>query len=393
MSAAVIDTFERHGRLKTVHPVADILPLLEGSSFDDLVCDIRTHGLREAIVLHPDGSILDGRNRYRACEAAGVEPRYRTWDGVGSPIAYVVSLNLHRRHLDESQRALVAARIATLPHGGDRTTEQTANLQDAPTRAEAGAMVNVSERSVNSARRVLEGGSRELIHAVEQGHVAVSVAAQVVEHSVEQQQHFVSAVISGTRPAEALRQTRRAQVAANMPMTGKFRVVYADPPWHYGNAGVVNDSDSYGRAERHYPTMSIEELCALPVQEHLQENAVLFLWVTSPLLVECAPVISAWGFTYKTSMVWDKVEHNYGHYVSVRHELLLIGTRGSCLPDHPTPMPDSVVVVPRSETHSEKPHEMRQLIERLYDGPRVELFARTHRAGWQTWGNQVAVTT
>ncbi len=177
--------------------------------------------------------------------------------------------------------------------------------------------------------------------------------------------------------------------APTMP-TGKYRVLYADPPWQYGNSGVITGGDNYGRAARHYPTMSIDALCALgdQIEAMAEDDAVLFMWVTSPLLAECFPVIKAWGFTYKTSFVWDKVRHNFGHYNSVRHELLLICTRGSCLPDTPTLL-DSVVTIERSDKHSEKPEEFRGMIDSLYTwGNRLELFARCRVDGWEAWGNE-----
>lgn len=165
----------------------------------------------------------------------------------------------------------------------------------------------------------------------------------------------------------------------------KYRVLYADPPWSYGN----KLTDSYGAVEHHYPTMSISELCSLPVSEIVEENAVLFLWTTSPLLHECFEVISAWGFQYKTSFIWDKVKHNMGHYNSVRHELLLVCTKGSCTPDV-SKLFDSVVSIERSETHSEKPEFFREIIDTLYPyGKRIELFARKSVDGWERWGNQL----
>jgi len=193
--------------------------------------------------------------------------------------------------------------------------------------------------------------------------------------------------------AQAQREQRRANLRPVALPPGIFRVLYADPPWAYGSSGVIGDGDNYGRAERHYPSMSIAELCALDIRSRVADDAVLFLWVTSPLLAECWPVITAWGFQYKASIVWDKVDHNFGNYVSVRHELLLICTRGSCLPDHPTPMPDSVISIPRSSVHSQKPAEFRALIDRLYDGDaqtKVELFAREPVDGWSAWGNALA---
>ncbi len=108
------------------HLYANIFPLLEGEALDSLVDDIRANGLLEPITIH-EGLILDGRNRYRACEAAGIEPQFLKFDG-DDPLGFVLSLNVHRRHLSESQRGMVVAKLETLKHGGDRKREQDANL-------------------------------------------------------------------------------------------------------------------------------------------------------------------------------------------------------------------------------------------------------------------------
>ena len=181
------------------------------------------------------------------------------------------------------------------------------------------------------------------------------------------------------------REKNRMAVNAKIPNlpSGKFRVFYADPPWKYGDQLTEN----YGATKWHYPPMSIADLCAMPIKDLAEGDAVLFLWVTSPLLAECWPVIRAWGFEYKTSFVWDKIKHNMGHYNSVRHELLLVCTRGSCLPEIPK-LFDSVQSIER-KAHSEKPEEFRAIIETLYpSGSKLELFARRKSKGWAVYGNQ-----
>jgi N6-adenosine-specific RNA methylase IME4 len=168
-----------------------------------------------------------------------------------------------------------------------------------------------------------------------------------------------------------------------IPIVGKYRIIYADPPWKYNDKLI----DGYGPAEFHYPTMTIGELCNLSIREMAEENSILFLWVTSPLLEDSFEVIHAWGFEYKTSFVWDKIKHNMGHYNSVRHEFLLVCTHGSCTPDN-MKLFDSVQTIERRE-HSEKPEEFRSIIDTLYiTGKRIELFARRPKEGWEVWGNE-----
>jgi len=164
---------------------------------------------------------------------------------------------------------------------------------------------------------------------------------------------------------------------------GKYDVIYADPPWMYGQEQHGKEKQETV-LETHYPTMPTEDICKLPIWELAADNSVLFLWTTSPKLFEAKQVIDAWGFNYKSSMVWDKVGHNVGYYVSVRHEFLLICTKGSKLPDSHK-LIDSVQTIERTK-HSEKPEKFYEIIEEMYQGKKIELFARVKREGWDTWG-------
>jgi len=338
------------------HPISNLFPLMTEKEISLLSVDISENGQREPIVIL-DGMILDGRNRYRACIKALVQPKSVIYAGK-DPLKDVLSWNLHRRHLNESQRAIVAARLANMQHGGDRKSDQSANLPLDITQPEAAAMLNISSRSLRTAKQIIRD-MPDKVAAIESGEKTITAVR---------------------------RESKREAIEKIIPETpsGKYRVLYADPPWKYGD-GLT---EKYGPAKFHYPSMTITELCELPVKDIAEDNSVLFLWVTSPLLGECWPIIKAWGYKYKTSFVWDKIKHNMGHYNSVRHEFLLICTRGSCLPDIPE-LIDSVQSIERLE-HSQKPEEFRGIIDRLYPtGKRIELFAREEHEKWEAWGNEV----
>lgn len=184
------------------HPITTIFPLIEGQEFKDLVIDIGLHGLRNSIWTWK-GEIIDGRNRARACKIAKVEPRYQEWDGNGSLVAFVLSLNLHRRQLNASERGMLAARAAALMEEEARQ-QRLANLKQgsAPTgskepigenKAETGRsaekaakLAKVSESTVKRAKKVIEEGTPELIEAVDSGKVKVSTAAGWTGLSPEQ---------------------------------------------------------------------------------------------------------------------------------------------------------------------------------------------------------------
>jgi N6-adenosine-specific RNA methylase IME4 len=174
----------------------------------------------------------------------------------------------------------------------------------------------------------------------------------------------------------------------NQPLqvSRRYPLIYVDPVWHFQNYGEA--TGLHGAAAEHYPTMLTAEICALPVGDVATADAVLFLWTTNPHLPDALQVLGAWGFMYKTNIVWVKDKAGLGFFVRGQHELLIIATRGDFPAPLPAARPPSVITAARRE-HSRKPDEVYELIERMYPSlPKIELFARHARPGWDTWGNQ-----
>ena len=191
------------------HPRANIFPLFDPKDLGELADDIAAHGLREPIVMH-EGMILDGRNRYQACVMAGVEPTFKDFDGL-DPLAFVISTNLHRRHLTDDQRTEVAAKIATLKRGDNQHTSNEGTSQ-----AKVAARFNVSEAAVGRAVKVLTKGAPELVAALEAREVSMSAAAVVASLPVEEQKEIVAkgpaAMVEAAKPK--LKPTPEHSVAA-----------------------------------------------------------------------------------------------------------------------------------------------------------------------------------
>lgn len=182
---------------------------------------------------------------------------------------------------------------------------------------------------------------------------------------------------------------------------GRFKIIYADPPWRY------DDRNCNGAAEGHYPTMSLDQICKLPIERLAAPDAVLFMWATYPLLREAFSVIDAWGFKYKSiAFQWVKTykpkengtaqpTFGLGRWTRGNTEPCLIATRGKPKRENNAVSQliftegDDLLVSPLTR-HSAKPPETRDRIVRLLgDLPRLELFARNHTPGWHAWGNQL----
>ena len=172
----------------------------------------------------------------------------------------------------------------------------------------------------------------------------------------------------------------------------KYKIIYADPAWKYQDKSKSHG----GAAESHYPCMSIKEICGLKVRDISEDNSVLLLWVTMPMLEEAFKVINAWGFKYKTcAFTWVKINKDGSIYMGMgRHtrsnvEICLLATKGKGV-SRITASIKNTHLHPKTK-HSEKPLLFKNLIQQLYGYhlPKIELFSRSKTEGWDVWGNEV----
>jgi N6-adenosine-specific RNA methylase IME4 len=183
--------------------------------------------------------------------------------------------------------------------------------------------------------------------------------------------------------AHFLRLARKKKAPTPSFPTGTFGIILADPPWQY--EGAQSESRTI---EGKYPSMPLKDICELEVNDIAAPDCVLFLWATSPKLPAAFEVIKEWGFEYRTCAVWDKEKIGMGYYFRQQHELLLVGRLGGLPLPEPENRPSSVIQAPRGK-HSAKPEEVYTMIECMYpDIPKIELFSRTPREGWEAWGSE-----
>lgn len=401
-----------------------VMPDLTPIEYEALKADIASNGVLIPVEMDENGDLLDGHHRVRAWEelqGEGVNlPDYPSIIRAGMTEEqkrnHARRLNVLRRQLTPEQRREIAQDMlrdgATVDDAADATGVSrrmaemyTKEIRDEQrqerneeiermaaqgwTQREIAEKVGVTQPTVKNV--LSDKKTKDFDFLSDNQPSTLTVFAYDSKERERTQDAFskMTTPVSGTFTANGLHREARKQLQEQRITTtpaipsGKYRVIYADPPWQYGN--VMPD---YATEQAdHYSLLTVSEIAALPIADMAEDDAVLFLWVTSPILEESFEVINAWGFKYKSSFVWDKIKHNMGHYNSVRHELLLVCTRGSCQPDV-RKLFDSVQSIERTQ-HSVKPDEFRTIIDTIYPrGARVELFARRPAEGWDRWGNE-----
>lgn len=412
------------------HPFADLFPMLaedRRASFRSSLEQSQNH----PIVLHR-GKVLDGRNRLRELDALKKPVAYVVFTGTNKQaLDFVAAENLERRDLTDKDRAMIAAQIAKLrlgdnqhtrvapPIGGgfEAETASSADLlgdtvqEETPqadmSHAEAAALMHVPLRSVERAAVIERTGIPELKEAVRSGPVSLAAGAEIATLPVDQQRKILASAdpkaikqaareinqkANEERRAERAERIRQiADASADLPTGRKFPLIYFDPPTKF----AAGDSDR--STENHYPTMTEEQIAALPIGDLALPDAILLMWTTVPWLRKSIRIIEGWGFEFKSAAFWDKVSIGTGFWWQGQVEILIAATRGK----PPAPENGSILgpslYSEKKTDHSAKPLYFRDRINAVpewKDWPKVELFARADGPlpeNWWAWGNEARV--
>jgi N6-adenosine-specific RNA methylase IME4 len=375
-----------------------------------LAMSISKVGLIHPIVVNSDGELVVGLRRLRAAQLAG-------WKEIPATVIDIDTLrgerveNIERKRLTASERVRMGRKlegdigrrqgqrtykglpedlpevevekgeetrevVARYAEFGNATTFRQAKLVFDNDNAELMALVDHEECSIELGAKIARQGKGYqtlVIEKVKQGMSSVNAVCAV---DLELRLENIERISRGNKPILSSSLGRR------------YPIIYADPPWSYEDSPAGHNNRSI---EKHYPTMPLDEICALgdDVRDLAADDAILYIWATVGLLPDCLRVIKAWEFEYKTHFVWVKDRTCVGCYALSQHELLLVAKRGEIPPPPPEARRPSVISAPRGE-HSEKPHVVYDIIEAHYPSlAKIELFARNLRDGWTSWGNEI----
>ena len=370
-----------------------LIPPLSAEEHTQLTLNICKEGIREPLILW-NNYIIDGHNRYEIAKQFNLE--YKTinkeFENEDEVKEWMILNQFGRRNLSAYQRSVLALELEDVfsikakENQGLRTDISAKLPKSKPidTRKELSKVAQVGERTLGMVKKIQEKAPQEIKTKLSTGEISINAAYKEIKKE-EKKEELKEKKEEYEKRVETKNNNEFKVDIFKTKET--FRGIYADPAWSYNDK---QDTPQLGGASKHYDTMTINQLSKLPVNKIAENNSVLFLWVTSPLLEDAFKVISSWGFKYKTSFIWDKVKHNMGHYNSVRHEILLVCTKGSCTPDNKI-LYNSVQRIERNNNHSEKPIEFLNIIDDLYNyGNKLEMFCRTiKKQNWYGWGNEL----
>ena len=379
-------------QLKIKKEFKELIPDLSAEEFKQLEDNCINDGIRDKLIIWED-YIIDGHNRF---EIAGKHNlKFQTeeiaFDNEDEAKIFIINLQLGRRNLVEFVKIelMQKRKEILMKKGKEKMSEggKGMSIIDRPshsTRKQLSKELKISSGKLAQAEIVIKKATPEVKQKLRAGEISINNAYQDIKKNEKRNEVYKKEISY----KENIKEVTEFDVDI-FTTDKKFNIVYADPCWQYWEGGEKNQS-------LHYPTMTIQEIKDLPIEKISDDNCILFIWVTYPILIEALEVIKCWGFKYSTcGFVWvkkNKVADSYffgnGAWTRANTELCLIATKGSI-----TRIDASIsqIIDEKIMGHSEKPKCIRDLILRLVGNlPRIELFSRNNnKDGWFNWGNNI----
>jgi site-specific DNA-methyltransferase (adenine-specific) len=357
----------------------NLIPPLKDDELEQLEQNLINEGWRknEAIIVW-NGVIIDGHNRYNLCnkhkiEFKTIEKNFKNRDEV---IVWIINNQLGRRNLMPYDRIILYSKKEAIlkPLAKENLSKGGKGLPilaKVNIREDISKLAKVSHGTYDKAKFIESKATKETKEKLSKGEETINKVYTELKKK-EQRENIV-------------KEFKNAPQLINGKK--KYSIILADPPWHFWGGGWKNQT-------QHYKTMSMDEIKNLPVKDLADENCILFMWVTFPVLKDVFEIMEAWGFEYSTcGFNWvkktkeGKWHFGLGYWTRANSELCLIATKGK-----PVRQSASVsqIIDTIVEEHSKKPDIVRDKIVKLMgDLPRIELFARKKVEGWDVWGNEI----
>jgi N6-adenosine-specific RNA methylase IME4 len=352
-----------------------------------LANDIGKHGLLMPIVRNGK-EIIDGLRRLEACKMAGVKPKFVDVHELGNVGSAKLAQDLWnslngegRRHLTINERAMLAVKMTEGQKPGSNQHSKDSSGMAPITQAEASGLTSVSVDTIQRLQKVQGLADKANRRAEIDERVKKDQSISQLLRELEAHEIFEKV---NSKAVKAAIQKSGNDLQAMIRSKLTYSVVYADPPWNYGQKVSTANGAPHGQ----YALMALDDIKAMDVKALAAKNSICWLWVPNSLIDDGLEVLKAWGFEYVTSIVWIKNKGPQSNgAILPRHETILVGKRGAGVGKNGAI--ESTAYYEPVGQHSQKPAYFAQLIQKLY--PRVakiELFARIPRKGWTVWGNQ-----
>lgn len=369
----------------------NLIPPLTDEEFEQLEQNCLNDGIREPLIIW-NGILIDGHNRLKISQKHSLpyQTKEMHFDNEKEAEAWIIKNQFGRRNLSAYDRSVLALKLKPLIAEKAKekqvetlrqnmtVSQKSDERKEVSTKKELAKIAGVSHDTIAKVEKIERQATPEVKAQVKNGTLSINQAYQTVRR--EEKKRVVEQKIE----EHASVQTGTTDIFTT---DKKYNIIYADPAWKYWESGNKNQS-------LHYKTMTIEEICSLPVKNIADDDCVLFLWVTYPILQQAFDVIKAWGFEYSTAaFVWVKKNRQQdtpfvgcGSWTRANSELCLLATKGNIMRLDASV---SQIIEAPIEEHSKKPDIVREQIVRLVGKlPRIELFCRNPAEGWDVWGNE-----